>query len=91
VGLTGLTLLHLWGHQIGDISSLIWNEGVGAGDYIWLSRNPFSSVSINIYIPQLEVRRVDVAYWNSGVWRRTTVFLRAEFTLVWFITPFETE
>jgi len=34
---------------------------------------------------------VDVEYWNSGGWSRTTVVLTAKCASVWFITSGETE
>jgi len=43
-----------------DISPLVENEGLGAGDAIHLGANPLSEDSIHIYIPQLEERGVDV-------------------------------
>jgi Leucine-rich repeat (LRR) protein len=54
--------LQLPGNQISDISPLVQNEGLGTGDHIHLQRNPLSSDSINIYIPQLRARGVDVDY-----------------------------
>jgi len=41
---------------------LVENEGLGAGDGVYLYGNPLSSDSVNIYIPQLEARGVDVGY-----------------------------
>jgi len=43
---------------------LVQNEGLGTGgwDFVGLEGNPLSSDSINIYIPQLEARGVDVFY-----------------------------
>jgi Leucine-rich repeat (LRR) protein len=60
--LTNLTLLFLDDNQISDISHLVQNQGLGAGDEIGLRYNPLSSNSINIYIPQLEARGVNVNY-----------------------------
>ena len=60
--LTNLTWLDLEGNQISDISSLVDNEGLSEGDEVYLTGNPLSSDSINIYIPQLEARGVIVDY-----------------------------
>jgi len=60
--LTSLIRLHLLGNQISDISPLVQNEGLGGGDKVYLSGNPLSSDSINIYIPKLQTRGVTVDY-----------------------------
>ena len=60
--LTNLTLIWLDSNQIVDISPLVENEGLAEGDEVDLSWNPLSDDSINIYIPQLEARGVDVYY-----------------------------
>jgi Leucine-rich repeat (LRR) protein len=60
--LTGLTYLYLPRKQISDISPLVDNEGISAGDEVYLSDNPLSSDSIKIYIPQLQARGVTVSY-----------------------------
>ena len=60
--LTSLTYLILNSNQISDISPLIQNEGLSTGDWVSLESNPLNSDSINIYIPQLEARGVDVDY-----------------------------
>jgi hypothetical protein len=38
------------------------NSGLSAGDTVNLSGNPLSDTSMNVYIPQLEERRVNVIY-----------------------------
>jgi hypothetical protein len=38
------------------------NSGLSVGDTVNLSGNPLSTTSINVYIPQLIARGVDVAY-----------------------------
>jgi len=38
------------------------NEGLSEGDEVYLTGNPLSWDSINIYIPQLETRGVIVDY-----------------------------
>jgi hypothetical protein len=41
---------------------LVQNAGLGPGDKVYLTWNPLSSDSINIYIPQLQARGVTVSY-----------------------------
>jgi len=38
------------------------NDGLGAGDMVWLYDNPLSGQSINEYIPALQARGVTVNY-----------------------------
>jgi len=61
-GLTDMHILHLHQNNISDISPLVDNSGLAAGDTVDLRYNPLSTESINVYIPQLEARGVDVAY-----------------------------
>ena len=61
-GLANLTWLDLSYNQISDSSPLVDNTGLGEGDEVDLQNNPLSSDSINIYIPQLQARGVDVNY-----------------------------
>jgi hypothetical protein len=49
-------------NNISDISPLVENSGISAGDFVGLSGNPLSTDSINVYIPQLEARGVIVDY-----------------------------
>ena len=60
--LTNLWDLRLQNNQISDISPLVDNELLSEGDTVNLSENPLSSDSINLYIPQLEARGVNVHY-----------------------------
>jgi len=60
--LTSLTELDLRRNQTSDIAPLVDNEGLSEGDQVYLSGNPLSSDSINIYIPELEARGVSVEY-----------------------------
>lgn len=60
--LTGLTQLYLMHNQITDIAPLVANLGLGDGDAVNLENNPLNSDSVNIYIPQLEARGVNVEY-----------------------------
>jgi Leucine-rich repeat (LRR) protein len=61
-GLTNLYNLGLRGNNISDISPLVENSGLSTGDTVDLSGNPLSIESINVHIPQLIARGVDVAY-----------------------------
>ncbi len=60
--LTNLTQLNLLGNQISDISALVENSGLSDGDLVFLKDNPLSATSVNVYIPQLEQRGVNVEY-----------------------------
>jgi len=60
--LTNLAYLYLPRNQISDISPLVDNEGLKAGAEVYLSGNPLSSDSVNIYIPRLQARGVTVDY-----------------------------
>jgi Leucine-rich repeat (LRR) protein len=60
--LTSLWYLALDSNQISDIAPLVENEGLGDGDKVYLTENPLSDDSVNIYIPQLEARGVHVVY-----------------------------
>jgi len=59
-GLTHLTSITLDANQIGDVSPLVENTGLGEGDYVNLRNNPLSEQSINEYIPALQARGVTV-------------------------------
>jgi outer membrane murein-binding lipoprotein Lpp len=61
-GLTNLQELSLWGNDISDISPLVANSGLSAGDIVNLSGNPLSTTSVDVYIPQLEERGVNIIY-----------------------------
>lgn len=58
--LTSLTELHIWGNQISDISPLVKNNGLSVGDYVDLRNNPLSKKSVEVYVPQLRKRGVEV-------------------------------
>ncbi len=60
--LVALGHLRLSGNQIADISPLVDNPGMDSGDTVYLSDNPLSETSINVYIPELEARGVRVYY-----------------------------
>jgi len=60
--LTSLYNLDLGYNQISDIKPLVDNTGMSAGDKVTLHGNPLNTDSIDIYIPQLEARGVEVYY-----------------------------
>ena len=49
-------------NNISDISPLVENSGLSMGDTIDLRGNPLSTESVNVYIPQLEARGVEVKF-----------------------------
>jgi len=49
-------------NNISDISPLVENSGLSVEDTVYLNGNPLSTTSINVYIPQLDIRGVDVRY-----------------------------
>jgi len=53
--------LNLSSNNISDISPLVENSGLSAGDTVDLRNNPLSTISIDDYVPQLEARGVAVA------------------------------
>jgi hypothetical protein len=61
-GLTNLQELYLNDTNISDISPLVTNSGLSAGDIVNLSGNPLSTTSVDVYIPQLEARGVNIIY-----------------------------
>jgi uncharacterized repeat protein (TIGR02543 family) len=85
-----LTYLQLDLNQIGDISSLVQNEGLGEGDAVYLRGNPLSWNSINVYIPELRGRGVTVVYDEQGITGNVTVVpncegMIAEYTIMFDI------
>lgn len=63
--MNNLTHLYLDYNQISDISPLVANVGLAAGDMVWLRDNPLSADSLYIYIPELEARGVAVYSDNT--------------------------
>jgi hypothetical protein len=59
-GLTNLNVLVIIYNNISDISPLIENGGLSDGDTVNLIGNSLDSTSMNVYIPQLKARGVDV-------------------------------
>ena len=62
--LTNLVVLRLWDNNISDISPLVANRGLGAGEGISVSENPLNDASINVHIPALQDRGVEVHFSN---------------------------
>ena len=60
--LVNLTELWLDDNNISNIEPLVNNTGLSEGDTVHLEDNPLSSESVDVYIPQLEARGVDVSY-----------------------------
>jgi len=60
--LTSLDWLPLGGNSISDISPLVMNSGLSEGDFVHLGGNPLSDESIDVYVPQLLERGVDVQW-----------------------------
>lgn len=54
--------LSLSDNQITNIAPLVDNPGLGSYDELYLYNNPLDSMSINVYIPELEARGVNVNY-----------------------------
>ncbi len=57
-----LYLVNLAENMVTNIEPLVNNLGINYGDTIYLLNNPLDSVSINIYIPELQARGVTVNY-----------------------------
>ena len=63
-GLTNLFSVRLWDNHISDISPLVANSGFGQGEEVNVSENPLSQASIEIHIPALQSRGVEVHFSN---------------------------
>ena len=63
-GLTNLFFVGLWDNHISDISPLIANLGLGLGEEVNVSENPLSETSINVHIPALQNRGIEVHFSN---------------------------
>ena len=63
-GLTNLVVLRLWDNNISDISPLVANRGLGTDEGISVSENPLNDASINVHIPALQDRGVEVHFSN---------------------------
>ncbi len=47
-------------NMISDVSPLVENRGISRGDIVYLRNNPLNDKSLNVYIPQLEARGVNI-------------------------------
>ena len=66
-GLTNLGLLDLLYNSISDISPLVENTGLGSEDFVRLMENPLNALSINIHIPALQSRGVEIWFDDTLV------------------------
>ena len=64
LSLTNLFFVGVWDNLISDVSPLVANEGFGQGEEVIVSENPLSDASINIHIPTLQSRGVEVHFSN---------------------------
>ena len=64
-GLESLSSLGLADNAISDISALVENDGLGAGDKLWLGGNRLSAKAIETDIPRLQARGVDVLSFDA--------------------------
>ena len=64
-GLARLTSLYLTNNQVRDISPLVANAGLSTGDEVYLNGNPLNEYSVNMCIPELVARGVNV-YFDWG-------------------------
>ncbi len=60
--LPGLTGIDLSDNRIADIAPLVDNPGLAEGDWVSLNGNPLSEESVNVHIPALLQRGVDVSF-----------------------------
>ena len=63
-GATKLRTLNLSGNNISDLSPLVANVGLGAGNRVWVQNNPLSYLSIHTHIPTLQRKGVEVMFDN---------------------------
>ena len=61
-GLINLNYLYLNNNNISDIYPLVENAGLATDDYVNLEDNPLSAKSIDVYIPALQDRGVEVVW-----------------------------
>ena len=60
--LPALKRLEADGNNISNLGPLVANAGLGSGDKIGVERNPIDQTSINLHVPVLRARGVDVIY-----------------------------
>ncbi len=63
-GLMNLKAVQLSGNSISDLSPLAENQGIGDGTEIDVRENPLSYPSIQVYIPALQERGVEIDFDN---------------------------
>jgi hypothetical protein len=70
------------GNGITDLQPLVANAGLSAGDTVSVQNDPLNAVSIDVYIPQLQARGVNVIYStpNTPVGSNVRVDLMADFS-----------
>ena len=73
-GLANLREIHLSDNNISNISPLVENTGLSQGDTVNLMNNPLGTTSVNVYIPQLWEKGVDVKYFKLHVTISTVYF-----------------
>jgi len=61
-GLTALQNLALGSNRISDLQPLVDNPGLGAGDEVFLENNPLGVAALDVQIPALLGRGVQVSY-----------------------------
>ena len=61
-GMVAVEMLWLSDNQISDIGPLVSNAGLGTGDTVYLFGNPLSERSLNVHIPALRARGVNVLF-----------------------------
>jgi hypothetical protein len=62
---TSLTYLSLWRNKISNISPLVENSGLSKGATVDLMENPLDTKSVDVYIPQLQQRGVNLGWGTS--------------------------
>ena len=63
--LINLNQLGLQWNRIVDIQPLVENGGLSDWDTVYLAGNRLSDISLNVYIPQLEERGVEISFDES--------------------------
>jgi len=71
-GLTNLGLVVLNSNLISDVGALVSNPGIGAGDLVHLVGNLLTSEAIEIQVPALKARGVEVWHDQSRGWYSQT-------------------
>ena len=72
-GLTNLTHLNLHGNRITDFSPLVTSTGINRGDEIDLRDNPSSPESLELHIPALQAKGVDLQFDDELEWVCTPI------------------